>query len=368
MKSTITLLLSLLFLSATNPPNDAREEWVENTFNSLTQDQRIAQLFMIRAHSNKGPDHIAKVTKLVRDYQVGGLCFFQGTPEKQAELTNKYQQLSKVPLMISMDAEWGLGMRLKASTISFPHNLTLGAIQDNNLLYDMGQEVARQCRRLGVHVNFAPVVDINNNKANPVINYRSFGEDRYNVAAKSYMYMKGMQDGQLMACAKHFPGHGDTNVDSHYDLPIINHDMARLDSIEMFPFRLLAQHGMQSMMIAHLHVPAIDATTNRPTTLSPRAVNEILKEEIGFDGLIFTDGLGMKGVTKHYRAGEVEAKALIAGNDILLLPQDVPAALKEIKNYLASGELSAAEVDEKVRRDYYNNSSRKIWSLSVSTI
>ena len=350
MKRILTLLCSLLFLSATHPPNDAREEWVENTFNSLTEDQRIAQLFMIRAHSDKGPDHINKVTKLVRDYQVGGLCFFQGTPEKQAELTNKYQQLSKVPLMISMDAEWGLGMRLKSSTISFPHNLALGAIQNNNLLYDMGLEVARQCRRLGVHVNFAPVVDINNNKDNPVINYRSFGEDRYNVASKSYMYMKGMQDGNLMACAKHFPGHGDTNVDSHYDLPVIQHNRARLDSIEMFPFRVLAQHGMQSMMIAHLHVPAIDPTTNRPTTLSPRAVNEILKQEIGFDGLIFTDGLGMKGVTKHYRAGEVEAKALVAGNDILLLPQDVPAALKEIKNYIASGELSEADVNESVRR------------------
>jgi len=344
------LLFSLLFLSAANPPDAAREAWVESTFNSLTEDQRIAQLFMIRAHSDKGADHIAKVTKLVRDYQVGGLCFFQGTPEKQAELTNKYQQLSKVPLMISMDAEWGLGMRLKASTISFPHNLALGAIQNNNLLYDMGLEVARECRRLGVHVNFAPVVDINNNKNNPVINYRSFGEDRYNVAAKSYMYMKGMQDGNLMACAKHFPGHGDTNVDSHYDLPVIQHDMSRLDSIEMFPFRVLAQHGMQSMMIAHLHVPAIDPTTNRPTTLSPRAVTEILKQEIGFDGLIFTDGLGMKGVTKHYRAGEVEAKALVAGNDILLLPQDVPAALKEIKNYITSGELSTADIDEKVRR------------------
>ena len=362
MKSFLTLFLCLVFISATNPPDDAREAWVESTFNSLTEDQRIAQLFMIRAHSDKGPDHINKVTKLVRDYQVGGLCFFQGTPEKQAELTNKYQQLSKVPLMISMDAEWGLGMRLKSSTISFPHNLTLGAIQNNNLIYDMGQEVARQCRRLGVHVNFAPVVDINNNKANPVINYRSFGEDRYNVSAKSYMYMKGMQDGNLMACAKHFPGHGDTNVDSHYDLPVINHGMPRLDSIEMFPFRLLAEHGMQSMMIAHLHVPAIDATTNRPTTLSPRAVTEILKQDIGFDGLIFTDGLGMKGVTKHYRNGEVEAKALVAGNDILLLPQDVPAALKEIKSYIASGELSKASVEEKVRRVL-----RAKYDLGIST-
>lgn len=362
MKYSLILLLLMASFTAATPPDAARDAWVESVFNSMTEDQRIAQLMMIRAHSDLGAAHIAKVEKLVRDYQVGGLCFFQGNPEKQAELTNKYQQLSKVPLMISMDAEWGLGMRLKSSTISFPHNLTLGAVQNNNLLYDMGIEVARQCRRLGVHVNFAPVVDINNNSENPVINYRSFGEDRYNVAAKSYMYMKGMQDGNLMACAKHFPGHGDTNVDSHYDLPIISHGMSRLDSIEMFPFRLLAQHGIQSMMIAHLHVPAIDATANRPTTLSPRAVTEILKEDIGFNGLIFTDGLGMKGVTKHYRAGEVEAEALVAGNDILLLPQDVPAAMAAIKAYLANGKLSAAEVDEKVRRVL-----RAKYDLGIST-
>lgn len=350
MKRLLLLLFLPLILVSATPLDNARETWVENTLTSMTEDERIAQLFMIRAHSDLGADHIAKVEKLIRNYQVGGLCFFQGTPEKQAELTNKYQRLSKVPLIISMDAEWGLGMRLKSSTISFPHNLTLGAIQNNNLLYDMGREVARQCRRLGVHVNFAPVVDINNNPENPVINYRSFGEDRYNVAVKSYMYMKGMQDGNLMACAKHFPGHGDTDVDSHYDLPIINHQIPRLDSIEMFPFRLLAQHGIQSMMIAHLHVPSIDSTTNRPTTLSPRAVTEILKDDMGFGGLIFTDGLGMKGVTKHYQPGEVEAEALVAGNDILLLPQDIPAALKTIKRYIAEGKLSMYEIDNKVKK------------------
>ncbi|HHS95519.1 MAG TPA: beta-N-acetylhexosaminidase, partial [Phaeodactylibacter sp.] len=338
-------------LSATTSILQKEIDWVNQTFESLSPDERLGQLFMIRAHSDKGPEHIAKVKKLISDYHVGGLCFFQGTPEKQARLTNTYQALSKkVPLMIAMDAEWGLGMRLKKNTISFPKQLTLGAIQDNRLIYDMGREVARQCRRLGVHINFAPVADVNNNPENPVINTRSFGEDRYNVTVKSYMYMKGMQDGGLMACAKHFPGHGDTDTDSHYDLPVIAHPMSRLDSIELFPFKVLAEHGIQSMMVAHLQVPAIDHRKNLPTTLSDKAVNGLLKNKLHFKGLIFTDGLGMKGVTKHHKKGEVEAKALLAGNDVLLLPQDVPAAFAAIKRYLKEGKLSQKQVDDSVKK------------------
>ena len=362
MKQLITILLIALFTISARDHSaivdttkadhiEAREEWVESMFNSMTEDERIGQLFMIRAHSNLGASHIAKVEKLIKEYQVGGLCFFQGTPEKQAELTNRYQKLSKkVPMMISMDAEWGLGMRFKEKSINFPYALMLGAIQNNNLLYDMGREIASQCRRLGVHINFAPVADVNNNANNPVINFRSFGEDRYNVAVKSYMYMKGMQDGNLMACAKHFPGHGDTDVDSHYDLPVIQHQNSRLDSIELFPFRVLAEHGIQSMMIAHLHVPAIDNTHNLPTTLSKKAVSDLLINKFGFDGLIFTDGLGMKGVTKHYRPGEVEAKAMVAGNDVLLLPEDVAASVKEIKQYIQSGKLDIAQLNNSVKK------------------
>jgi len=377
----LTLLLIALFSIGANtgtPSNKdakaaalAETEWVESTYNSLTLDQQIGQLFMIRAHSNLGPDHVAKVEKLVKDYQVGGLCFFQGTPEKQAELTNKYQALAKVPLMISMDAEWGTGMRLKDDGMSFPYAMMLGAIQDNRLIYDMGKEIARELRRLGVHINFAPVADVNNNPNNPVINYRSFGEDRYNVTAKSYMYMKGMQDGNVMACAKHFPGHGDTDVDSHYDLPVITHNNQRLDSIEIFPFRVLAEQGIQSMMVAHLHVPAIDAVPNLPTTLSVPAIQDLLKKKLGFEGLIFTDGLGMKGVTKHYRSGEVEAKALVAGNDVLLLPQDVPAAFKEIKKYMGSGQLSEAQVAhsvKKVLRSKYRLGLTSPQKLSLSNL
>ena len=356
-----TFIIGLFAISANEKtdhfPNDysgqiAREQqWVDSVFQAMTPNERIAQLMMVRAHSDKGAGHIASVEQLIKNYQVGGLCFFQGTPEKQAELTNKYQKLTKhVPLLIAMDAEWGLGMRFKEDGLSFPRQLMLGAVQDNRLIYDMGAEVARECRRLGVHVNFAPVADVNNNPENPVINTRSFGEDRYNVTAKSYMYMRGMQDHNLMACAKHFPGHGDTDIDSHHDLPKIGHEMERLDSVELFPFRVLAEHGVQSMMIAHLEVPSIDDTKNLPTTLSEKAVTGLLKKEIGFEGLIFTDGLGMKGVTKHYKPGEVEAKALAAGNDILLLPEDVPAAFREINRYLKEGRLDTVQVYNSVKK------------------
>ncbi|HRK82768.1 MAG TPA: glycoside hydrolase family 3 N-terminal domain-containing protein, partial [Saprospiraceae bacterium] len=331
--------------------NPDEDRWVDSMFNVLTPDERLGQLFMIRAHSDKGADHIAGVEKLIREYHVGALCFFQGTPVKQVELTNRYQALTRhIPLMVAIDGEWGLGMRLKENTISYPRQLPLGAIQDNWLIYEFGKEVARQCRRIGIHVNFAPVADVNNNAANPVINTRSFGEDRYNVAVKSNMYAKGMQDNGVMACAKHFPGHGDTDVDSHLDLPSITHDRARLDSIELFPFRELARQGVGSFMIAHLNVPALDTGMNRPTTLSRYTVTELLRKEMGFEGLAFTDALEMKGVTKHFKPGEVEAEALLAGNDMLVLPESMEAAFREIKRYIAEGRIAQAEVNEHVKR------------------
>ena len=363
MKKTIyTIPLILLFFivnvnfQTPNKPlidNALTKEnaWVEATFNSLTLDEKIGQLMWVRAHSDKGPDHVKKVKKLITDHHVGGLTFFQGTPEKQAQLNNEFQRLSKIPLIISMDAEWGLGMRLKQSTISFPNMLTLGAIQDNRLLYDMGKEIARQCRRLGVHVNFGPVADVNNNANNPVINYRSFGEDRYNVAAKCYMYAKGMEDHDVLACAKHFPGHGDTNVDSHYDLPLIPHDMNRLDSIEIFPFKVLFDQDIGSVMIAHLAIPAIDDTPNFPVSLSPKAVTTLLKDSLHYDGLVITDGLGMQGVRKNFGNGEIEARAIAAGNDVLLLPQDVGAAVKQIKAFLADGRIQQAAFEASVKKN-----------------
>ncbi len=350
---------AMLILSAQKciPQDNARQEriitnaWVDSVYNTMSQDERIGQLFMIRAHSDKGEDHIAQVENLIKKYHVGSLCFFQGTPEKQIELVNRYQALAgRVPLMIAIDGEWGLGMRMKESTISFPRQLTLGAIQDNQLIYEMGAEIARQLRRVGVTVNFAPVVDVNNNAQNPVIHTRSFGEDRKNVAEKALQYMKGMQDNGVLACAKHFPGHGDTDTDSHLDLPVINHNLARLDSIELYPFRELSKNGIGSVMVAHLHVPALDNRPNRPTTLSQNTITNLLKEKIGFEGLIFTDALEMEGVAKYHKSGQVEAEALLAGNDVLVLPKDVEAAVLEIKKYIASGKITSAHLEASVKK------------------
>ena len=362
MKEKIFILLLITFISINagetqnqpsnfnQPISQEENEWVNTIYDGMTLDERIGQLFSIRAHSNLGKKHTDWVEEQIRKYHVGGMTFFQGTPEKQAQLTNRYQAMSKVPLMIAVDAEWGLGMRFKEDGVSFPYQLTLGAIQDNRLLYEMGKEVARQCRRIGIHVNFAPVVDINNNPNNPVINVRSFGEDRYNVAAKSYMYMQGMQDGNIIACAKHFPGHGDTDVDSHFGLPVISHNRHRLDSLEMFPFRVLSQHGVKSMMVAHLSIPAIDTTEHIPTSLSPKAVTGILKNEIGFQGLIFTDALEMEGVSKYFAPGEVAAKSLMAGNDILDLPGDIGKCVSEIKRYIKEGRLPESRIEESVKK------------------
>ncbi len=325
-------------------------DWVNRTYQNMTPDERLGQLFMIRAHSDLGPDHVAAVERQINDYHIGGLCFFQGTPEDQLALTNQYQNLSKLPLLVSMDAEWGLGMRLKETTISFPKQLALGAIRDNRLIYDMGTEIARQMNRLGVNVSFSPVLDVNNNPDNPVIGTRSFGEDRYNVTVKGYMYMKGLQDHGVMACAKHFPGHGDTDVDSHKDLPIINHSRARLDSIELYPFRALSRYGIGSVMVAHLNIPTLDSRENRPTTLSRAVTTDLLRNEVGFHGLAFTDAMEMKGVTKYFSPGAADAEALLAGNDMILLPEDIAASFVSIRNYLADGRLKSAQLEASVKR------------------
>ena len=340
-------MLSVLQISAQEQEMTA---WVDSCFQSMSLDQKIGQLFMIRAHSDLGQDHITDVENQIKKYKVGGLCFFQGTPTKQAQLTNKYQEISETPLMVAMDAEWGLGMRHKEDALSYPKQLTLGAISDNNMIYDMAQDIAKQMRRIGSHINFAPVADVNNNPENPVIHNRSYGEDIYNVATKSYAYMKGLQDNDVMACAKHFPGHGDTNVDSHYDLPLIAHSKDRLDSLELMPFRVLSQLGVKSMMSAHLAIPALDDRENRPSSLSRKVVTELLKEQMNFDGLVFTDGLEMKGVAKHFQPGDMELEAIKAGNDILLLPIDIEKAFNKIKEAVETERLDEAIIDQKVKK------------------
>ncbi|MFN3918528.1 MAG: glycoside hydrolase family 3 N-terminal domain-containing protein [Flavobacteriales bacterium] len=345
-------------------------KWVDSVFKTLSPDERIAQLFMVAAYSNKGAEHVAKVEKLIKDHNIGGLIFFQGGPERQVNLINQYQKIAKTPLLMSIDGEWGLAMRLD-STIKFPKQMTLGAIQNEELIYEMGVEIAKQCREVGLQVNFAPVADINNNAKNPVINYRSFGEERENVARKTYQYMKGMQDQRVLANAKHFPGHGDTDSDSHHTLPIIKHTRNRLDSLELYPFKYLFERGLGSIMVAHLHIPALDSTKNRATTLSPNVVNGLLKEEMGFKGLIFTDAMNMKGVSAHNEPGHADLLAIKAGNDILLFPADVPKGIKFIKEAIARGEISQKEIDDrcyKLLRVKYWTGLHKKQTLSTKAL
>lgn len=325
------------------------EAWVNEQFQKLDEDGKLGQLFMIGAYPSQGETDKKSVLIEIEKQQVGGIIFFKGDPTYTAQLTNAYQAKSKIPLMMSMDAEWGISMRVD-STIKYPRQLLMGAIQDNSLLYEFGKETARQCRRIGIHINFAPVVDVNNNPNNPVIGDRSFGEDRENVTAKAYQYIKGMQDHGVMACAKHFPGHGDTDVDSHKDLPIINHNLKRLDSIELYPFRNLIQQKVQSIMVAHLNIPALDTTANTPITLSPKAVQGLLKDSMGFEGLIFTDALNMHGVTKYFEDGETDLKALLAGNDILLVTQNIPVAKTKIKEAIANKKISWEEINSRVKK------------------
>ena len=321
--------------------------WADSVFKTLSNEEKIAQLMVIRAHSNLGQKHVDEVTSLIQKYNVGGLCFFQGGPVRQATLTNQYQKLAKTPLMIAIDGEWGLGMRLD-SVINFPRQLMMGAVPDAKLIYEFGKAVGEQCKRIGIHVNYAPDIDINNNPENPVINDRSFGEDKYKVSLFGIQYMKGMQDVGVMACAKHFPGHGDVSVDSHYDLPIINKSRAALDSLELYPFRELIKAGVGSMMVAHLYIPSIDTTANQATSLSKKNVTGILRNELGYEGLTFTDALEMKGVAKFYPSGEAAVQSLIAGNDMLCLPGDVPNAIQKIMEAVQSGKLTQADIDSKV--------------------
>lgn len=324
--------------------SEEQNKWVDSLMKKMTPDERIGQLFMVAAFSNKDARHVKEITNLIKLNKIGGLIFMQGGPVRQAVLTNKYQKLSQVPLLISMDAEWGLSMRLD-STVNYPREMTMGAMQNDSLIYEMGKDMARQCKRLGVQVSFSPVADVNNNPANPVIGTRSFGENKFAVAKKASMYMKGLQDNGVLACGKHFPGHGDTDSDSHKTLPTITKSKDQLDTLELYPFKQLIAQGLGSMMVAHLYIPAYDTTQNQASTLSKNVVTGLLKEQLGFKGLVFTDALNMKGVSKFNGPGEVDLKALLAGNDMLLFSGDVPKAIDMIKASRDKGEITQDEID-----------------------
>ncbi len=349
---TLLLLISLKFLALSQTLNPAAKHWADSVFNSLNDDQRIAQLMVVResSYSPEGPVYYdSSVIADIQKHDIGGICLFQGTPVQQAEFINHFQSIAKTPLMICMDAEWGAGMRFD-SVEPLNHQMMLGAIHDSTLVYEYGKLVAKQLKRMGIQVNFAPVVDVNNNPDNPVINDRSFGEDKYKVARYGIAYMKGLQDEGVMACAKHFPGHGDVTVDSHLDLPVINKSMKQLDSLELYPFKRMFKAGVASVMIAHLYIPAIDTTANTATSLSKKNVTGLLRNKLHFNGLTFTDALGMKGVAKFFPGGKIAVQSLIAGNDILSLPENVDSAIARIREAIDSNELSWNDIYEKCKK------------------
>jgi len=334
------------FLSFVN----SQHAWVDSVFQKLTPKERIAQLFLVRAHTNLGERYIDSVAQVIQKEQLGGLVVFQGGPVRHAQMLNRYQKLAKVPLLVTFDGEWGLGMRLPDSTISFPYQMTLGAIQNNGLIYEMGRQVARDFHRMGMHFNFAPVVDINNNPKNPVINYRSFGDHKHNVTDKAKAYMDGMLDGGIIASLKHFPGHGDTDVDSHHDLPQLKFSKARLDSLEIFPFRELIQNGAPAIMVAHMNIPSLDATPNIPSSISRKVVTDLLRKELGFRGLTVTDAMDMKGVKKFFPNGEADVMAIEAGHDLLEISENSARAISLVEKAVKSGRIKQAELDQRVKR------------------
>jgi beta-N-acetylhexosaminidase len=355
MRSTILVIAVLCstVLQAQKAPDflsQHNKEWVESTLKSMSIDQKIGQLFMPRGnYSGKGYDP-QKLLKWVKEYHLGGMVFFAGQPTVQAQITNDLQAASKIPLFIGEDFEWGIAMRLDSS-VRFPYQMALGAMSDNeDLIERMGREVGRQCNRLGVHINYAPVVDVNNNPNNPVINFRSFGEDKINVTRKALAYMRGMQSQKLITSAKHFPGHGDTGVDSHFDVPLISHDKARLNDIELYPYKELIKNGLSGIMTAHLAIPALDNTPNLASTMSPKIITDLLKKELGFQGLVFTDAMDMEGAVKYFPKGEAIIRAILAGNDVIETFEDVPSAFNAVKKAVTEGRITEGVLDAKVRK------------------
>lgn len=348
-KIVLSILFFIGFFTAMHAQKMSEKKWVRKQFSALNMNEKIGQLMVIRAHSNWSQNKIDSISNIIQQYNVGGLCFFQGGPVRQAMQTNAYQSIAKTPLFIAIDAEWGLGMRLD-SIESFPRQLSMGAFASSNLVYQMGAAIAAQLKRLGIQINYGPVIDINNNPLNPVINDRSFGQSKSQVIQHGIAYMKGMQDNGIMATAKHFPGHGDVNVDSHYDLPVINKSKAALDSLELVPFKALIDAGIESIMVAHLSVPAIDDRPKYATSISPNAVNGLLKKELGFKGLSVTDAMDMKAIANYFPQGEANVQAILAGNDMLCLPGDLEQSIKKIRSAIKERRLKRSDINARVKK------------------
>jgi len=308
--------------------SESEDKWVDSVYSQMPLNERIGQLFMVAAYSNKDTVHFNSLDKLIRDYKIGGLIFFQGGPNRQAKLTNRFQAKSKLPLFIGIDAEWGLNMRLD-STYRYPWNMTLGAIRDLKLIEKVGEQMGKETKRMGIHFNFAPVIDINTNPLNPIIGNRSFGEDKKNVTDRAIALMTGVQNQGIFSTGKHFPGHGDTSTDSHHTLPIVDFSRDRIEKVELYPYKRMFDEGLESVMVAHLHIPSLEPRENYPTSLSYSVVTELLQKEMQFDGLIFTDALNMKGASNFKKPGDIDLEAFLAGNDILLFAENVPIAVEK---------------------------------------
>ena len=357
MRFNLTIfLLFFYFLNAQGQSNPlvsrdsmAQQRWVNLTYEKMTLEEKLGQLFMVSIASNQNKASIDKIKALIKTEKIGGIIFSKGGPVQQAKLANKFQSYSDLPLLVGMDAEWGLAMRLD-STYAFPWNMTLGAIKDNAIVEKVGRQIGKHAKRIGVHINFAPDIDINTNPKNPIIGNRSFGEDKFNVAAKGIAFMQGMESAGVLSSGKHFPGHGDTSVDSHLTLPTINFTKERLDSVELYPYKQLIKSGLSSIMVAHLNVPGLEIKKNLPSSLSEQIITGILKEKLKFKGLVFTDALNMKGVSTQGKNGDVELAAFMAGNDILLMPTEVQKAKEKLIKAYNKGKFSENRLAYSVKK------------------
>lgn len=329
--------------------SDPETKWVDSIYAQMTFEEKIGQLFMVAAYSNKDSVHVNSLDKLILENKIGGLIFFQGGPGRQANLTNRFQSKSKVPLFIGIDAEWGLSMRLD-STYKYPWNTTLGAIRDLKLIEEVGKNMAQETKRIGAHFNFAPVLDINTNPKNPIIGNRSFGEDKVNVADHAIALMKGVQSEGVFCTGKHFPGHGDTALDSHYALPLVSFTKDRIEKVELYPYKRMFDEGLVSVMVAHLNVPSLEPRENYPTSVSYKVVTDLLQNELGFDGLIFTDALNMKAASKFMKPGDIDLEAFLAGNDILLFAENVPVAVQKITEAYQNGLITEDRIARSVKK------------------
>lgn len=351
----ILFCFSLIIKAQYQPKNispaeiEKANQWVSKTYNSLSQDEKLGQLFIVALYTNKDEAHINTVRNIVVNEKIGGLILMQDDAAKEINLVNEFQKKSKIPLMIGMDAEWGLFQRIAAAH-KFPWAMTLGAIQDKSLISEMSAKIAEDAKRMGINWDFAPVVDVNTNPNNPIIGNRSFGSEVPNVISSALAYSNGLQDNNILAAIKHFPGHGDTDQDSHLDLPVISHSLKRLNEIEIAPFKALMDKGIGGVMVAHLYVPALEKTKGIPASISKNIITGILKDQLGYKGLIITDALNMGAVANKFKAGELDAMAFSAGNDIMLFSQDVSTGKKLIQQAIDKGEISQNRVEESVKK------------------